>query len=202
MNIQYIGMEGAKLDNAFNGSDTLINLLNKRLKDEVFFNELGNPAYLNNKNFYRTFDLIEGETDYKVEIESIHEKGMVIELICAVDAGMNKYNTATSGLLILKDDDVPKFIITGIDARENKEMAKKEDIIWTKVNEEITKELISDLLKRIDEPYLVGEKPKDTLLTKNHNQKKMMEVKNKLYERLGYFTDYVNSFETEQEITM
>ena len=202
MNIQYIGVEGAKLDNAFNGSDTLINLLNKRLKDEVFFNELGSPAYLNNKNFYRTFDLIEGETDYKVEIESIHEKGMVIELICAVDAGMNKYNTATSGLLILKDDDVPKFIITGIDARENKEMAKKEDIIWTKVNEEITKELISDLGKRIDEPYLVGEKPKDTLLTKNHNQKKMMEVKNKLYERLGYFTDYVNSFETEQEITM
>lgn len=202
MNIQYIGVEGAKLDNAFNGSNTLINLLNKRLKDEVFFNELGNPAYLNNKNFYRTFDLIEGETDYKVEIESIHEKGMVIELICAVDAGMNKYNTATSGLLILKDDDVPKFIITGIDARENKEMAKKEDIIWTKVNEEITKELIGDLGKRIDEPYLVGEKPKDTLLTKNHNQKKMMEVKNKLYERLGYFTDYVNSFETEQEITM
>ena len=202
MNIQYIGVEGAKLDNAFNGSNTLINLLNKRLKDEVFFNELGNPAYLNNKNFYRTFDLIEGETDYKVEIESIHEKGMVIELICAVDAGMNKYNTATSGLLILKDDDVPKFIITGIDARENKEMAKKEDIIWIKVNEEITKELISDLGKRIDEPYLVGENPKDTLLTKNHNQKKMMEVKNKLYERLGYFTDYVNSFETEQEITM
>ena len=202
MNIQYIGVEGATLDNAFTGSDTLVNLLNKRLKDEVFFNELGNPAYLNNKNFYRTFDLIEGEIDYKVEIESIHEKGMVIELICAVDAGMNKYNTATSGLLILKDDDVPKFIITGIDARENKEMAKKEDIIWTKVNEEITKELISDLGKRIDEPYLVGEKPKDTLLTKNHNQKKMMEVKNKLYERLGYFTDYVNSFETEQEITM
>ena len=50
MNIQYIGGEGAKLDNAFNGSETLVNFLNKRLKDEVFFNELGNTAYLNNKN--------------------------------------------------------------------------------------------------------------------------------------------------------
>lgn len=202
MNIQYIGIEGAKLDNAFNGSDTLVNLLNKRLRDEVFFNELGNPAYLNNKNFYRTFDLVEGETDYKVEIKSIHEKGMAISLTCAVDTGINKYNTATSGLLILKDGDAPKFIITGIDARENKEISKKEDIIWTKVNEEITKELISELGKRIDEPYLVGEKPKDTLLTKKHNQKKMIEAKNKLYERLGYFTDYVNSFGEEQEMSM
>ena len=144
MNIQYIGIEGAKLDNAFNGSDTLVNLLNKRLRDEVFFNELGNPAYLNNKNFYRTFDLVEGETDYKVEIKSVHEKGMAISLTCAVDAGINKYNTATYGLLILKDGEAPKFIITGIDARENKEISKKEDIIWTKVNEERTKELISE----------------------------------------------------------
>ena len=202
MNIQYIGVEGAKLDNAFNGSNTLINLLNKRLKDEVFFNELGNTAYLNNKNFYRTFDLVEGETDYNVEIKSIHEKGITIGLMCAVDAGFNKYNVATSGLLILKDGDEPKFVITGIDARENKEIAKKEDIIWTKVNEEIAKQLVSDLGNRIDEPYLVGKKPKDTMLTKNHNQKKMMEVKNKLYERLGYFTDYVNSFSEEQGISM
>lgn len=202
MNIEYIGIEGAVLDNAFTGSETLVNLLNKRLKDDNFLNEFVNPGFVDGKYFYRTFDLLEGEVDYKVGVESLHESGLVIRLTCMIDAGINKYNTASSGLLILKDLEVPKFIITGIDAHQNSDLASDDDVVWTIVNKDKTEKLINDLGKRIDETYLVGVKPKDTFLTKAHNHKKTMEVKNELFERLGSFMDYVDSFGYSEEIKM
>lgn len=195
MNVEYIGVDGAKIDSLFTDGEHLAKALNKKLNDEEFFNDFCNTGYVDGKYFYRKFNLFD-QSDYKVSLHSLHKNGIVIDFRCVRDTGYNKYNIATSGLLIIKDGLMPTFVVNGIDGQENRDISGKETV-WFDVNQDAVKKLIGELGPRIDTPYLVGEKPKDNMITKNYNQKKHSELLNTLYVKLGYLNEYMNTCEVE-----
>lgn len=195
MNVGYIGVDGAKIDSLFTDGEYLAKALNEKLNDEEFFNDFCNTGYVDGKYFYRNFNLFD-QTDYKVGMHSLHKNGIVIDFRCVRDSGFNKGNIATSGLLIVKDGLMPTFVVTGIDGQENRDISGKETV-WHDVNQDVVKKLVGELGPRIDTPYLVGEKPKDNIITKNHNQKKHTELLNTLYVKLGYLNEYMNICDVE-----
>ncbi len=196
MNVEYIGVEGAKLDNAFISCDNLVSEFNNRLHEEEFVNEFCAPLQREGSYFYRTSNLCE-QSEYKVEIMSVHENGIVVRIACLADLGTHKNNISTSALLIIRDNDVPKFIIDGVDSFVNKELSHDNDLVWSKVNQNVISEAMDSLGKRIDEPFYVGVRPKDTILTKGHNEKKRIEISTSILERLGEFSLYLDTIGRE-----
>lgn len=199
MNVEYIGVDGAKLDDAFTSYDTLVNDFNNRLHNEEFVTEFITPLQKERSFFYRTCNLCD-QIEYKVELVSVHENGLLIRLSCLSDLGVHKNNVATSAALVIKDNDVPKFIIDGIDSFMNREFANENDLIWSKTNEKIMLCVMETLGQRIDEPFYVGDRPKDTILTKIHNEKKRLIVKKSLLERLNSLSLYLDTIGKEDDM--
>ena len=198
MNVEYIGVDGAKLDDAFTSYNTLVNDFNNRLHNEEFVNEFITPIQREGEYFYRACNLCD-QVEYKVEIISVHEEGLLIRLACLSDLGVHKGNIPTSAALIVKDNDVPKFIVDGIDAFVNKDFAQENDLIWSKANENIVSEVVQSLGQRIDEPFYVGSRPKDTILTKSHNEKKIGVIKQSIMNRLGSLSLYLDTIGKDEE---
>ena len=83
-----------------------------------------------------------------VNLSQVREQGVVYKLKCHIDPAAGKYDTATSALLIVKNNGEVKFIISEVDARVN--LVEKGDSFWTKVNQQEIENELANLGKRVD----------------------------------------------------
>ena len=96
--------------------------------------------------------MVDYDDGIKVQLKGVYDGGVVYEITCISDVASNRYNTITKGLLIVRNDEVIKFIINGVDNRVNH--VNPSDKWLASCNEdEVTMELAS-IGKRVDTPLV------------------------------------------------
>lgn len=185
MNIQYIGLEGAKLEGYIKDSEQVVRDLISIIKE--------NPGKISESitdpytevYYYpelhigpKTTEDADISTDCYVSIDSVYENGIVFNFEIKGDEEAGKYNILTNAKLIIKYGEEPKYIISAVDARVNRELVSATSY-RAAINEEIIAKSISKLGKRIDAPLYVGIR-KDNIFTEKRNNKKRQLFNQKL----------------------
>lgn len=178
MNVEMIGVENAKICDIFEDYEQLINEVNNfiqlNLDDFCSTKRIINKENNSYDYYYKTFKLDAYPNDFiSVQIEGIYEKGIVIKITSHRDTGLYHDGINTSGLLILNENDNPKFIINRIDEIVNKTQND------SKPNKKEVELEINKLGKRIDEKYLGKQKFNFYYNVKRH-QHKMNILKEKM----------------------
>ena len=157
MNVEMIGIENAKISDVFENYEYLIDNVSKFIQSnlDTFCTSINHS--------YQSFKLETYPNDYiSIEIQGIYENGIIIRIIAHRDH--NTYHDAicTSGLLIIKENEYPKFIIDSISSleKENEKFkVNNKSNIFIKINQNEVELEINKLGKRIDEKYVGKEKP-------------------------------------------
>ena len=127
-----------RVDESFLDHDKLIANARRAIRDNIKQICNGHKVYFgpNNDLFITLFD--------------VYEDGVVYDIVCPIDAAANKYNTATSALLIVRNDGTVKLILDGVDRRVNPH-APKSDRLWATINNEIIDKELSSLGTKLRE---------------------------------------------------
>lgn len=171
MDINYIGVEGAKLDSYIENYENVMSDFNNLLKSQTAIEFLSSvDSY---KNFCSYKELFPGNyPDFSVKLDGVYENGLVFEFEIKGDAGPGHYNDLTSALLFVNNNSNEfNYVISYIDARVNEKCGDKSSYKAAK-NENIIKKLESDLGKRIDRTFYVGYRKPEYFLTKSKEKKR------------------------------
>ena len=177
MNIEMINAENAEISDIFESYEELIGNVSKFIQSNL-------DAFCTPINrTYRTFKLDAYPNDYiSVKIEGIYENGIVIRIVAHRDH--NTYYDAinTTGLLIIKENECPKFIIDAISGlkKENEKFeTNNEPTLFIKTNQNEIESEINKLGKRIDKKY-VGKENINFLSSVKRQQYKANMMKEKI----------------------
>ena len=127
-----------RVDESFLDHDKLIANARRAIRDNIKQICNGHKVYFGpgNNLFITLFDVYEG--------------GVIYDIVCPIDAAANKYNTATSALLIVRNDGTVKLILDGVDRRVNPE-APETTTFWAQINDEIIDKELSLLGPKLKE---------------------------------------------------
>lgn len=179
MNIEYIGIDGAIIDEHFKVPDDMIDRyvsLSKSYLDYII-----KPTSCRFEHKYISLGL--GFSNFvSAEIQGVYENGVVFKFICHIDNAACKYDDATSAYLIVMDDgSKPIFIINGIDARCNVEsLGCERDCFLIKTNKEYVDLYFSKLGKRIDFDNFIVPESKKNISSRRRLQKKVELIQSKI----------------------
>jgi hypothetical protein len=127
------------LDNHF----MLINALEKFVKlleNEKTFKQITTPKVSKDESHFSSLDL-DSSGDEFGRIKGVYENGIIYRFGNIVDVGSRRYNRFGGGLLIMRDNEEPIFVMEVVDARTKPEFGK----FAIEVNEDIIKELIQKM---------------------------------------------------------
>ena len=192
MNIEYIGVDGAIIDEHFKVPDEMIDRYVSMTKS--YLDYIIKPTSCRFEHNYISLAL--GYSNYvSAEIQGVYENGVVFEFICHIDNAACKYDDATSAYLIVMDDgSKPIFIINGIDARCNDvSLGSERECFLIKTNKEYINLYFSKLGKRIDfDNFLVPESKKN-IISRRRLQEKIELVQSKIKAKVCKATKKVES---------
>ena len=184
MNIELINIKDANINDIFMNLEDLIKTVVKSINENLnsFCTPSKNITEKNTNFTYKTLKINEYPNDYiGAQIYGIYQKGIVIKIFAGSNPGIYKYDTITSGLLIINKNKQPIFVIEEIDGRkeQNRTITKvKEPTIFIKTNQNKIELEINDLGKRIDQKY-VGSFKNNIYYNEMIHQQKMNMLKSK-----------------------
>lgn len=182
MNIELINEQDADINDVFEMPDTLIETVIENIKENLnsICNTNKNVTKKTNNFTYNSFKINDYPDDcISVQIHGIYQRGIIIRIIAASNPGFYKYDTITSGLLILNENKRPIFVIEELDGRieRNRLITKtKETTLIIKTNQQKIALEIKELGKRIDKKY-VGKFKKNIFQNDKIQQQKMNMLK-------------------------
>ena len=179
MNIEYIGIDGAIIDEHFKVPDDMIENYVSLMK--TYSDYIITPTSCRFEHKYISLGL--GFSNYvSAEIQGVYENGVVFKFICHIDNAACKYDDATSAYLIVMDDgSKPIFIINGIDARCNdKSLGCERDSFLIETNKEYVDLYFSILGKRIDFDNFIVPESKKNIISRRRLQKKVELIQSKI----------------------
>lgn len=179
MDIKYIGVEGATIDEHFKAPDEMIEKYVSMMRS--YYDYIMKSTSCRYEHRYISLAL--GFSNYvSAEIQGVYENGVVFEFICHIDNAASRYDTATSAYLIVKDDgSKPIFIISGIDGRCNEEkLGYDRNNFLIKTNKEYIEEYFSKLGERIDLDIFIVSESEKNIIKRRRLQKKIELIQNKV----------------------
>lgn len=197
MNLEFIGVNGAILNSHFENCEELIASFSGLNQSELEI--LCTPEYDEGEYHYAVIDL--GFTNHVIaKIEGVYEEGVAFRFTCYVDNAGAKYDSATSGLLILKNNIKPVFIIDMLDVRANvKSLGEyKPNTYFICVNTDKVNHLLSNLGERIDMDNFIGKRKQKNIFNKKNleNKIELTQTKIKLIV-YNFFKQLSNSYRTD-----
>lgn len=159
------------------------------------FEFFGVDGAIIDRTFENPNDLI-AKVDEKSLVE-VYENGCVFRSKIVPDSGSGRYDTATSGLWIVKNDGEVTFVIDAIDGRyeDNRKLSDSKigESIWYKVNLNKIEELISQL-----GPMVKIDTTKPNLFNKGRLNKKNELIKQKRELLVAQSLSHLNSLNIEK----
>lgn len=193
MNLEYIGVDGAIIDDHFIVPDEMIDKYVSSIRR--YFDHVTIPSAYHGYHYYNNLILNFGNY-ISAKIQGVYENGVVFEFVCHIDDAACKYDTATSAYLIVMDDgSKPVFIIDSIDARCNdKRLGYKREKYWLRTNKEYVDKYFSKLGERIDLDNFIGSRLKENIINRRRLQKKVELIQSKVRAKVCKSIDTIENF--------